>query len=59
NIPFTNNIAESSFRMFKVKQRVSSRFYAQSSIDAHLSIRAFINSKRNTNLFTAFNNLFQ
>jgi hypothetical protein len=59
NVPFTNNIAESSLRMFKTKQKVSGRFYSRTAIESNLTLRAFINSNRNINLLSSFNNLFK
>jgi transposase len=61
NVPFTNNLAEQTVRMPKVKQKISGGFRTKKGADTFCTIRSYLATmhKQGANLFHALTLTFQ
>jgi transposase len=61
NVPFSNNVAEQTVRMPKVKQKISGGFRTLAGLETFCTIRSYLATlhKQGTNLFQALTAAFQ
>ncbi len=61
NVPFSNNVAEQTVRMPKVKQKISGGFRTLAGLETFCTIRSYLATlhKQGTNLFQALTATFQ